>query len=61
MKNLCVSPLQPKPSTPGITKKMVRNHAMRIFHDWWTQRPLTRREWLQAEQDLVRLLEAEAL
>jgi hypothetical protein len=40
---------------------MVRAHARRIFRDRWQRRPLNRREWQLAEQDLVRSLEAEAL
>lgn len=40
---------------------MVRQHARRLFRDKWARQPLTKREWLLAEQDLVRTLEAEAL
>jgi hypothetical protein len=39
---------------------MVRQHARRIYRDRWQRRPLTKREWRLAEQDLVRTLEAEA-
>jgi hypothetical protein len=52
---------QPKPFTPGISRKMVLDHARRLFPDKWPQRHLSRREWLFAERDLVRLIEAEAL
>lgn len=61
MKSLQTLSTQPKPASPGLSRQMVRKHARRIFHDRWTLRPLTRREWRQAEQDLARLLEAEAL
>ncbi len=40
---------------------MVREHAQRLFRDKWPLRPLSRKEWRLAEQDLVRILEAEAL
>jgi hypothetical protein len=52
---------QPAPSTPGITKRLVRRHARRLFQDKWDRVPLTRADWWLAEQDLVRCLEAEAL
>jgi len=51
---------QPAPSTPSITKQMVRQHARRIYRDKWRRQPLSAREWRLAEQDLVRALEAEA-
>jgi hypothetical protein len=40
---------------------MVRRHARHLFRDKWRHQPLTQREWLLAEKDLVRTLEAEAL
>jgi hypothetical protein len=52
---------QPEPSTPGLTKQMVRNHARRLFRDQWGVRHLTKREWVLAEQDLARAMEAEAI
>ena len=39
---------------------MVRHHARRLFRDKWRRQPLTTQEWRLAEQDLVRILEAEA-
>jgi len=48
------------PSTPGITKQMVRDHACRMFRDKWPSQPLSAKEWRLAEQDLVGKLEAEA-
>ena len=52
---------QPEPLTPGITRQMVRDHARRLFRDQWRQQPLSRKQWQLAEQDLVRMLEADAL
>jgi hypothetical protein len=52
---------QPAPVTPGISRRMVREHARRLFRDKWLQQPLTPSEWRLAEGDLVRVLEAEAL
>jgi hypothetical protein len=52
---------QPAPATPGITKRVVREHARRIFLDRSPQRGLSVREWRLAEDDLVWNLEAEAL
>ena len=59
MKRLISS--QPEPATPGVTKRLVRKHARRLFRDQWGVRALTKREWVLAEQDLVRVLEAEAI
>jgi hypothetical protein len=52
---------QPTPFTPGITRNMVREHARRLFRDKWPQQPLSPNDWRLSEQDLVRVLEAEAL
>jgi hypothetical protein len=38
---------------------MVRRHARRLFRDQWEQQTLSVHEWRLAEQDLVRVLEAE--
>lgn len=48
---------QPRPRTPGLTRRTVREHAARLFPDVWPKRPLTMHEWLLAEQDLARKLE----
>ena len=48
---------QPRPLAPGVTRKMVRDHAQRIFPDVIPTRPLTLREWQMVEQDLLRWLE----
>ncbi|HNQ87547.1 MAG TPA: hypothetical protein PKM73_02805 [Verrucomicrobiota bacterium] len=38
---------------------MIRRHARRLFRDQWKQHTLSLHEWRCAEQDLVRILEAE--
>lgn len=48
---------QPQPRTPGLTRKLVRAHALRIFRDVLPNRPLRPQEWLLAEADLRRRLE----
>jgi hypothetical protein len=50
---------QPKPFTPGITKGMVRQHAYELFRDKLPDHPLTLKDWVMAEKDLVNTLEAE--
>jgi len=49
---------QPPPRVPGVTRRMVRVHAVRMFRDVLRTRPLTTREWRQAEADLSRRLES---
>lgn len=53
--------VQPKPRTPGITERMVEEHACRLFRDVYPQRPLTIQEWRLAEEDLVRKMERDGL
>lgn len=53
--------VQPKPRTPGITEKMVKAHARRLFRDVYPQRPLTIEEWHLVEDDLVRKIERDGL
>lgn len=60
MKKSSTRQAQPAPTNPGLTRRMVRQHARRLFRDKWTQQPLTLRDWRLAEQDLVRRLEADA-
>jgi hypothetical protein len=50
---------QPKPVTPGITRAMVRQHAYEIFRDKLPDHPLTLKDWVLAEKDLVNSLEAD--
>jgi hypothetical protein len=52
---------QPKPVTPGITRAMVRQHAYEMFRDKLPDHPLTLRDWVLAEKDLVNSLEADNL
>jgi hypothetical protein len=55
------SAAQPKPNMPGITRRMVRAHARRLFRDVYPQRPLTEHEWRLVEEDLSRKLERDGL
>lgn len=48
---------QPQPRTPGVTRRMVRAHARRVFRDVFPTRPLAYHEWRSVEADLVRGLE----
>jgi len=50
---------QPKPITPGVTRAMVRQHAYAMFRDKLPDHPLTLKDWVLAEKDLVNSLEAE--
>jgi hypothetical protein len=50
---------QPKPVTPGVTRAMVRQHAYEMFRDKLPDHPLTLKDWVLAEKDLVNSLEAD--
>ena len=50
---------QPKPVTPGVTRAMVRQHAYQMFRDKLPDHPLTLKDWVLAEKDLVNSLEAD--
>ena len=50
---------QPKPVTPGISPGMVREHAYRLYRDKLSEHPLTLKDWVLAEKDLVAAMEAE--
>jgi hypothetical protein len=50
---------QPEPFTPCITKIMVRQHAYEMFQDKLPQHPMTLEDWVQAEKDLLAMLEME--
>jgi len=56
-----IAETQPQPRTPGLTRKMVRAHAGRLFRDSFPAQPLTQTQWLQAETDLARKLENSGL
>jgi hypothetical protein len=50
-------PLQPEPFTPGLRKRLVYEHALRLFEgrlleDW----PFTQEGWFLAEMDLLEQL-----
>ena len=62
MKKRRTRPLaQPKPNVPGITRRMVRMHARRLYRDVYSQRPLAEHEWRLVEEDLARKLERDGL
>ena len=48
---------QPQPCIPGLTRRMVKSHAARLFRDVLPRRSLTTQEWRMVEQDLARKLE----
>ena len=50
---------QPNPVTPGITRATVRQHAYEMFRDKLPDHPLTLKDWVLAEKDLVSSLEAD--
>ena len=50
---------QPRPVTPGVTRGMVREHAFRLYRDKLPDHPLTLKDWVLAEKDLVNSMEAE--
>jgi hypothetical protein len=52
---------QPAPVTPGITKAMVRQHAYELYRDRLPDHPLQLEDWVLAEKDLVKTMEADNL
>jgi hypothetical protein len=52
---------QPKPVTPGITKAMVRQHAFQLYRDKLPAHPISLKEWVLAEKDLVNSMEADGV
>ena len=52
---------QPAPFTPGVTKGMVRQHALELYRDRLPDHPLTIEDWVLAEKDLVNSLETDGL
>ncbi len=53
---------QPNPFTPGVTRGMVRQHALELYRDKLAHdRTLTLNDWVLAEKDLVKSMEAEDL
>jgi ElaB/YqjD/DUF883 family membrane-anchored ribosome-binding protein len=49
--------VQPPPRFPGLTRRMIRAHAARLFRDVFSTQRLTVREWRLVEKDLARKLE----
>ena len=53
---------QPTPVTPGMTKGMVREHALELYRDKLARgQSLTLEDWVLAEKDLVDSMQAEDL
>lgn len=53
---------QPEPFTPGIAKGMVRQHAFMLYRDKLKAgERLTLENWVLAEKDLVKTLDAEGV
>jgi len=49
------------PFTPGVTKGMVREHALKLYPRKLEHGKLTLDDWVMAEKDLVTTLETEDL
>lgn len=52
---------QPEPVTPGVTRAMVRQRAYELYRDRLPDQPLTIEDWVLAEKDLVKTMEADDL
>jgi len=53
---------QPTPFTPGVTKAMVREHALNLYRDKLAHDGhLSLEDWVLAEKDLVSGIETEGL
>ena len=52
---------QPETFTPGITKGMVRQHALELFRDRLLHESLGLEDWVLAEKDLVQMMESDGL
>ena len=52
---------QPQPFTPGLTRLMVREHARLLYRDKLQHSKLTLQDWVLAENDLVKTMDAEGL
>jgi len=50
---------QPEPVTPGITKGMVRQHALELYRDKLAHETMTLEDWVLAEKDLVHAMETD--
>lgn len=62
MKRLWRQPVnQPRPRIPGLSRRMIKAHAERLYRDVRPTLSLTRREWRLVEEDLARKLESDGL
>lgn len=52
---------QPETFTPGITKGMVRQHALTLYRDRLSNESLSLEDWVLAEKDLVETMESDGL
>ena len=52
---------QPEPFTPGVTRGMVRQHALELYRARLPDHPMTLQDWVLAEKDLVTSLESDGL
>ena len=52
---------QPEPFTPGVTRGMVRQHALELYRDRFPDRLMTLEDWVLAEKDLVVSLQSDGL
>jgi hypothetical protein len=50
---------QPQPFTPGITRGMVREHALKLYQDKLQHGKLSLEDWVLTEKDLVSTREQE--
>ena len=48
---------QPEPFTPGLSRNIVRQHALKLYRDKLTHGPLSLEDWVLAEKDLLREME----
>ena len=62
MKSRSPQPLhQPQTRIPGLTRRMVKDHAARLFRDVFPKQPLSERQWRLVEEDLASKLERDGL
>ena len=50
---------QPEPFTPGVTKGMVRQHALELYRDKLPREGLSIEDWVRAEKDLVQTMQTD--
>jgi len=52
---------QPEPFTPGVTKRMVRQHAFNLYRDKLRHGSLALEDWVLAQKDLLHTLNTDRL